>query len=230
MEPREQPRNEDFAGRHVVVTGGRGALGQAVVAHLAGRGARCHVPIRGEGAAALEGAELIAGIDLTDEAAVASFYRSLPPIWASIHLAGGFAMAPLAATSLAELTAQWQINAVTAFLATREAAGRMGEGEGRIVNVVSRAVAAPGPGMIAYVAAKAAVAAMTAAAAAELVGQGILVNAIAPSIIDTPSNRAAMPGADRSSWSQPADIAEVIGFLASPANRVTTGTIVGLRS
>ena len=217
MEPREQPRNEDFAGRDVVVTGGGGALGQAVVAHLAGRGARCHVPVRGEGGA---------GVDFTDEAAVTRFYGSLPPIWASIHLAGGFAMAPLLATTLAELTAQWQINTVTAFLATREAARRMGEGEGRIVNVVSRAAAAPGPGMIAYVAAKAAVAAMTAAAAAELAGQSILVNAVAPSIIDTPANRAAMPDADRSSWSRPADIAEVIAFLASPANQVTTGAIV----
>ena len=80
--------------------------------------------------------------------------------------------------------------------------------------------------MIAYVAAKAGVAAITQSLGVELVGDGILVNAVVPSIIDTPTNRVAMPSADHASWPQPAQIAETIAFLASPENALTTGTLV----
>ena len=73
---------------------------------------------------------------------------------------------------------------------------------------------------------KAAVAAFTQALAAELAGRNILVNAIAPSIIDTPTNRAAMPSADHVVWPKPEEIASTIAFLASPDNRVTTGAVV----
>jgi len=80
--------------------------------------------------------------------------------------------------------------------------------------------------MIAYTAGKAAVAAITRALAAEVAPEGILVNAVAPSIIDTPANRAAMPKADHSLWPTPAQIAETIAFLASPGNEVTSGAVV----
>ena len=202
-------------GRHVVVTGGKGALGGAVVALLEARGAIVHVPD-------------IATVDLANEAAAAGYYAALPPLWASIQLAGGFAMKPFADTSLAEFEAQWRTNAVTCFLACREAVRsiRKTSGGGRIVNVAARPVVVPTPGMTAYVAAKASVAAMTQALAAELVSESILVNAVLPSVIDTPANRAGRPDADHAAWPKPAELAEAIGFLASPQNTLTSGALV----
>jgi NAD(P)-dependent dehydrogenase (short-subunit alcohol dehydrogenase family) len=199
-------------GKHVVVTGGKGALGTAVVELCRARGATVHL---------LD----VPQIDATDEAQVIAFYDALPELWASIHLIGGFAMAPVRRTTLADFEQQWKLNTVTCFLACREAARRM-KGGGRIVNVAARPVLQPAGGMIAYVAAKAGVAAITQALGAELVGDGILVNAVVPSIIDTPANRLAMPGADHASWPRPAQIAETIAFLASAENTLTTGTLV----
>src|SRR5262252_686257 len=119
-------------GLHVVVTGGAGALGAAVVAELAGRGAACHVPRRED------------GVDLSVEENVAAWYRELPPIWASIHLAGGFAAAALVDTSLAAFRAQLDQNLVTCFLCCREAARALRRGGGgRIVNVAARPAAQP---------------------------------------------------------------------------------------
>jgi NAD(P)-dependent dehydrogenase (short-subunit alcohol dehydrogenase family) len=202
-------------GRHVVVTGGKGALGGAVVAWLEARSSIVHVPD-------------IATVDLSDEAAAVAYYAALPPLWASIQLAGGFAMAPLADTSFADLEKQWKLNTVTCFLACREAVRsiRKAGGGGRIVNVAARPVVVPTPGMTAYVASKAGVAAITQALAAELVKDRILVNAVLPSIIDTPANRASMPSADHAAWPKPAELAEAIGFLASPENTLTSGSLV----
>jgi NAD(P)-dependent dehydrogenase (short-subunit alcohol dehydrogenase family) len=202
-------------GRHVVVTGGNGALGGAVVAWLEARGAHVHVPD-------------LATVDLTDEAAATAYYAARPPLWASIQLAGGFAMANLTETSLADFEKQWRTNAVTCFLACREAvrAIRKAGGGGRIVNVAARPVLVPTGGMTAYAAAKASVAAITQGLAAELAGEQILVNAVVPSLIDTPANRAAMPNADHAAWPKPAELAEAIGFLVSPDNAVTSGALV----
>jgi len=202
-------------GRHIVVTGGKGALGGAVVAWLAQRGAIVHVPD-------------IATVDLSNEAQAAAYYAALPALWASIQLAGGFAMSPIADTTLADFEKQWRMNTVTCFLSCREAVRAMrkaGSG-GRIVNVAARPVIVPAPGVTGYAAAKAGVAAITQALAAELAGERILVNAVLPSIIDTPANRAAMPAADHDAWPKPREIAETIGFLASPENTLTSGTLV----
>jgi NAD(P)-dependent dehydrogenase (short-subunit alcohol dehydrogenase family) len=202
-------------GRNIVVTGGNGALGGAVVALLEARGASVHVPD-------------IATVDLTSEAAATAYYAQLPPLWASIQLAGGFAMAAITETSLAAFEQQWRTNAVTCFLACREAVRAIretGQG-GRIVNVASRAVLVPAGGMTAYAAAKASVAAITQALAAELIGERILVNAVVPSIIDTPANRASMPSADHASWPKPGELAQTIAYLASPQNALTSGALV----
>jgi NAD(P)-dependent dehydrogenase (short-subunit alcohol dehydrogenase family) len=202
-------------GRHVVVTGGKGALGGAVVALLEARGAIVHVPD-------------IATVDLSNEAAATAYYAALPPLWASIQLAGGFALAPLTDTSLADFEKQWRMNTVTCFLACREAVRsiRRAGGGGRIVNVAARPVLVPAPGMTAYVASKAGVAAITQTLAAELLPESILVNAVLPSLMDTPANRAAMPAADHAAWPKPAEVAEAIGFLASPQNALTSGALV----
>jgi len=202
-------------GRHIVVTGGKGALGGAVVALLEARGATVHVPD-------------IATVDLSNEAAATAYYAALPPLWASVQLAGGFAMAPLTETSLAGFEQQWRMNTVTCFLACREAVRsiRRAGGGGRIVNVAARPVLVPAPGMTAYVASKAGVAAITQALATELVGENILVNAVLPSLMDTPANRAAMPNADHAAWPKPAEVAEAIAFLTSPQNALTSGALI----
>ena len=226
----------DYRDRHVVVTGGTGALGSAVVGALVEAGAVCHVPfvIAAEADAfALRGhaqVKLVASADLADEAAVAKLYDGVPRLWASINLAGGFAMAPVADTNKSDLMAQLDMNFVTAFLCCRAAVNaiaRTGDG-GRIVNVAARPALEwrAGAGMVAYAASKAAVAALTVALAEEVTKAGILVNAVAPSIMDTPANRAAMPKADFSAWPKVAEVAATIRFLASPQNKVTRGAVV----
>ena len=226
----------DYRDRHVVVTGGTGALGGAVVGALIEAGAVCHVPY----VVAAEAerfrwrdhpkVELLAGIDLTDETAVAGLYDGVPNLWASIHLVGGFAMAPVGETTKAALMKQVDMNLVTAFLCCRAAVNAMtatGAG-GRIVNVAARPALEwrTGAGMVAYAASKAAVAALTVALAEEVVQAGILVNAVAPSIMDTPANRVAMPKADYAAWPKVEEVAATILFLAAPENKVTRGGVV----
>lgn len=167
-------------------------------------------------------------VSLDDEAQVTAFYDTLPELWASIHLVGGFAMAPIGATSLAAFESQWRLNSVTCFLACREAVRVMRRSKkgGRIVNVAARPTQLPVGNMTAYAASKAAVVAVTQSLAAEVLSENILVNAIVPSIIDTPANRASMPNADHSLWPTPGQLADTILFLASPENALTTGTLV----
>jgi NAD(P)-dependent dehydrogenase (short-subunit alcohol dehydrogenase family) len=226
----------EFSDRHVVVTGGTGALGIAVVEALIQAGAVCHVPWHTEAEAERfphrghRQVVLVGNTDLTDEAGVSRLFDGVSRLWASIHLAGGFAMAPVAETSKSALMRQVEMNFVTAFLCCRAAIPRMklgGDG-GRIVNVAARAALEwrSGAGMAAYTASKAGVAALTAALAEEVAKDGILVNAVAPSIMDTPANRKAMPKADYSAWPKVEEVAQTILFLASPNNQVTRGAIV----
>jgi NAD(P)-dependent dehydrogenase (short-subunit alcohol dehydrogenase family) len=204
----------EFAGRHIVITGAGGGLGPAVLEAFRAAGAVCHAPTRQE-------------LDLTDEKAVMAWYAALPSLWASVQVAGGFAMAPIAETTLEAFTAQWRINTVSAFLACREAVRRMDpKAGGRIVNVASLAALQHPGGKIAYVTAKSALAGMTQALAAETRASGILVNAVAPDTIDTPANRAAMPAADFTRWTAPGAIAKTILWLASPENDSVTGSIL----
>lgn len=201
---------------HIVVTGGQGGLGGAVVARLRASGAIVHVPDR-------------TALDVGSDASVRAFYGALPSLWASVHLVGGFSMAPLLDTDVSSLRAQWELNTVSAFLCTREAARRMqppaGSG-GRIVNVAARPALVATAGVSAYAASKAAVVSLTQTAALELKPFGILVNAVAPSTIDTPKNRADMPDAEFTRWPKPEEIAETVAWLVSPANTLVSGAVV----
>ncbi len=227
----------DFHDRRVVITGGAGTLGTAVVDALLAAGALCHVPCLDEAEAErfrLRGHErvkLAVTGSLADETAVGRLYQGIAPLWASIHIAGGFAAAALRETSLATLRRQLDMNVVSCALCCRAAVNAMigGAGKGgRIVNVAARAALEwrSGAGMVAYTASKAAVAALSVALAEEVAKDGILVNAVAPSIMDTPANRHAMPKADYALWPKVEEVAATILFLASPENRVTRGAVV----
>ena len=224
----------DYSGEHVVITGGTGALGTAVVAKLLAAGATCVVPYVHDAEAqrfphrGVAKVTLIAVADLADETAVAKVYDGVK-LWASIHIAGGFAPGKVADTGKAALMAQIDGNLVSCFLCCRAAVNAMqASGGGRIVNVAARPALEwrSGAGMTAYTVAKAGVAALTVALAEEVAKDNILVNAVAPSIMDTPANRKAMPTADFDAWPKVEDVAATIVFLASPDNRVTRGAIV----
>ncbi|HKP28928.1 MAG TPA: SDR family NAD(P)-dependent oxidoreductase [Gemmatimonadales bacterium] len=213
---------------NVVITGGDGGLGIAVVAAFEAAGATCHLPVFGATAAApVANAKVTGSVNLTDEAAVEAYYASLPPIAASVHLAGGFLAKPIAETSRADIEKQVSLNLITTFLCCREAVKALRKnGGGRIVNVAARVVEQPPGGMSAYVATKAAVAGLTRSLAAEVLKEKILVNAVLPSIIDTPANRASMPKADHDKWPKPEELARTIVWLASPENTLTSGALV----
>jgi NAD(P)-dependent dehydrogenase (short-subunit alcohol dehydrogenase family) len=139
-------------------------------------------------------------------------------------------MGGIAEADKSVLSQMLETNAVTCYLCCAAAVlamRRTGAG-GRIVNVASRQALEPrlGTSMVAYTASKAAVAALTEALAEEVAKDGILVNAVAPSIMDTVANRAAMPRADYTLWPKVKEVAATILFLASPDNQVTRGAVV----
>jgi NAD(P)-dependent dehydrogenase (short-subunit alcohol dehydrogenase family) len=200
-----------------------------VVGRLLADGVRCHVTYVDErelrGYAHTQAVDL-QRVDVFDEAAVQAFYAGLPQLDASVHLVGGFAMKAIADTTLADFERMLKLNAGSAFLCSREAIGRMRGRGGRIVNVAARPALVPTAGMIAYATSKAAVAALTQALSAEVAAEGIFVNAVVPSTMDTPANRRSMPGADFARWPKVEEVAETIAFLASARNALTSGALV----
>ena len=225
--------NLDLENKHIVVSGGTGALGSAVVGLLLESGAHCWIPDIHPGAPKSgdpegERVHVYHGVDLAKEDQARQFYAEPPSLWASIHVAGGFAMSDIADTSLDDFEKMWRMNTVSCFLSSREAVRRMRETGvgGRIINVAARPAVDPTGSMLAYTTSKAGVASITECLALELVGDDILVNAILPSMMDTPANRSAMPDADHATWPKTSDIAKTIAFLSSPANSVTSGALV----
>jgi NAD(P)-dependent dehydrogenase (short-subunit alcohol dehydrogenase family) len=226
----------DYDNRHVVITGGTGALGVAVVGALLAAGAVCHVPYRNEDEARRFphrdhlNVALVALGDLADESAVMAYYAGLDKLWGSIHIAGGFAFAPIGQSDESLLMTQLQSNLISTYLCSRAAiaAFRRGGSSGRIVNTAARQALESrlGANLTAYTVAKAGVVALTIALAEEVAKEGILVNAVAPSTMDTPANRASMPKADFNAWPKVEEVAATILFLASPQNTVTRGAIV----
>lgn len=231
----------DFTNLHVVVTGGTGTLGSAVTRQLLEAGAKVSIPCFDK--SELQDFELQdhqytwieTDIDLTNEEATQEFYNNavnaFGDLWGSIHIAGGFGMGSIEETSKADFMKQLNLNLVTCYNSCRAAVQLMRKSKysgGRIVNIAARPALEPrqGKGMNAYTVSKAGVAALTESLAAELVDENILVNALAPSIIDTPQNRSAMPNADFDDWPKPRQLAGQISYLISQENEVTRGSIV----
>ncbi|GMV59485.1 MAG: 2-hydroxycyclohexane-1-carbonyl-CoA dehydrogenase [Betaproteobacteria bacterium] len=227
----------EFANRTVVITGAAGNLGRAVAAAFASRGAALVLLDRSEEAlrkAYGSGDErrLLAAVDLLDAAQIEGLVKQVVARFGRIdvlcNIAGGFRMGEAVHETsdatwnfLMDLNARTLLNAVRAVVPQMLAAGG-----GKIVNV-GAASAQKGVAMMgAYVASKSAVIRLTESMAAELREKNINVNCVLPTIIDTPDNRAAMPGADPKRWVAPEDLASVILFLASDAARAIHGAAV----
>jgi NAD(P)-dependent dehydrogenase (short-subunit alcohol dehydrogenase family) len=224
-------------GKVALITGGTGALGRAVSAAFVAAGAHIVVTYVAdqelpsfEAAVPKERRE-IAQVELTNRAAidalVARIVTTHGHLDALLNLAGGFAAGSVTETKERELDRLFAMNVKTAFLCTQAVLPAMiRQRRGRIVNVTSRPALVGGAGVSAYAITKAGVAALTRAAADEVREHGVTVNAIAPSTIDTPANRAAMPNVDPACWVKPEEIAATLVFLASDAAAATSGAII----
>lgn len=222
----------------IVITGAAGALGRAVVRRFASAGARLVLLDRDEAvlAAAFPEAALRLALDVTDAADVARaaerIAREVGAVDTLVHVAGGFEMGePVHALSRDSWLRLMDLNAWSFACLAHAVVPLMRGRPGASVVAVSAASAGAGAArMGAYVASKAALQRLVEALAQELRADGIRVNSVAPTILDTPANRAAMPDADRSAWVDTAAAAETIAFLASPAAATLSGQHLKLGS
>lgn len=212
----------------VIVTGGLGALGRAVATTLKDRGHMVAVIDLATGASDAD--TVIGGVDLADVAAVSAAFAqaaaAMGGVDALINVAGGFTWEPVETGAVESWDAMYRINLRTAAIASRAVLAHLRSGA--IVNVGAAAAAAPGLGMAPYAASKAGVMALTQSLAEELKGRGIRVNAVLPTILDTPANRRDMPDADTGGWVSPRSAAKVVAFLISADAAAVTGVGITL--
>lgn len=225
-----------MADRVMIVTGGFGSLGRAVARVAAERGWRVAALDLAASAptdlAADEGwIEAEPGVDLTDPAAANKAIESVVSrhgrLDALLNIAGGFRWTPVADSDAAVWDLLFRMNVQSAVNASRAAIPHLiASGAGRIVCVGAGAAERAGVGMGPYAASKSGVHRFTESLAEELKAQGVTVNAVLPTIIDTPQNRADMPDADPAKWVSPTELAEVMLFLASEQASAVTGALV----
>lgn len=224
----------NLEGKRVAVTGGFGSLGSAVVSAMQAAGARVAAIDRADAppsSVSLGDAAVFGGADLADAAAAQATLekvaKALGGLDALVNIAGGFRWETLADGSVDTWDFLYRINLRTAVCASRAALPFLVEsGSGRIVNIGAQGAMKAAAGMGAYAASKSGVARLTEALAEELKDRGVTVNALLPSIIDTPPNRADMPKADFSRWVKPAELADAIMFLVSDRSRAITGALI----
>ena len=213
-----------------VVTGGFGALGRAVAAAFQAQGWTVASLDFAAAPAEAPGQLALGQIDLADAAAaqsaMCSVWQRLGGIDALLNIAGSFRWEPFDGGTAATWEQLYRTNVLTAVNASRAALPYLSDGAGRIVNIGANSALRGGAGVSAYTAAKSAVHRLTESLAEELKPRRITVNAVLPSIIDTPANRRDMPDADHSRWVAPADLAAVIAFLASPQAAAITGALL----
>lgn len=216
--------------RTVLVTGGTGGLGGAVTAAFLDAGWRVVVPQRQPGTD--DGPVRVVADLLTPEGAAraveAATAEPAAPLRAVVNLVGGYAADGLVhETPVEEFERMLRLNLRPTYLVTHAALPHlMASGDGAVVCVSARAAVSPFPGASGYAAAKAAVRAFAETVAVEYRQRGVRCNTVLPSVIDTPANRAAQPDADHGRWVPPAEIAEVIRFLASPESAPTSGASI----
>jgi NAD(P)-dependent dehydrogenase (short-subunit alcohol dehydrogenase family) len=215
----------------VLVAGGTGALGSAVVRELLDAGhpvtATWVVERERERMAAADGLSLVQA-DLMNPNDVDQAVKGVSDLGAVVNLVGGFAFGPrVHETEPEDWEGLLRLNLRPGFLLARAAMPRLVErGGGAYVGVSARAALRPFAGAAGYVTSKAAVIAFVQALDADYRADGIRANAILPSVIDTPANRAAEPDADHSRWVHPAEIAKMIRFLVSDDSSVTSGAAI----
>jgi NAD(P)-dependent dehydrogenase (short-subunit alcohol dehydrogenase family) len=222
--------------KYVLLTGGTGGLGLGVTPTVLARGAVVTVPYHNP-----DHVEQLKQVvppddytkiqfvpaDLQDEQSVQQLIDKMPRVDVLIHLVGGFAIGKTHLYSFADWQRDFDLNLSTTFLTCKHSLRRMLEQDyGRIVTVASRGAVEPAGQLAAYCASKAGVVALTKAIAAETKGTNITANVVLPSMIDTPSNRAAMGDANAHTWVNPASLAQTICFLASEAAQDVRGAAV----
>ena len=227
--------------RVAIISGGTGALGRAVSEHFLANGAKvsvpyiidAEVPLFNERASRFPASSAwLSKVDVGDEQQVAKFVEETAGKFGKvdilINLVGGFwGFKTVADTTLAEWQAMFDINLKPTFLLCRAAVPVMQKNKfGRIVSVSSRTGLTGAGEFAAYAIAKGAIKTFTASLAEEVLADNVLVNAIAPSTIDTEANRKAMPKAKHENWVKPEDIARTLAFLCSEQNQVTSGAVV----
>ncbi len=224
-----------FEGKKVVVTGGTGALGSAVSQAFLAAGAKVHSSYIVD--AEIE--NLTSGlrennhfkttkVNLTDETSVRDWFSEIDGPDILVNVAGGFSMSMLRETDYSAWQHMINMNLNTAFLTSREAV-RLMTGHGRIINVGAFAATRVVPGMCAYTTSKGGVIHLTEVLAEETLAEKITVNAVLPTIMDTPGNRAAMPDADFSTWVPLENVEDTVLFLADEKSWHITGACIPLR-
>ena len=228
--------------RAAIVTGGTGALGQAIVQRLLADGAAITVPYIVDE----ERERLLAAVgerdrprvtleraDVTDDRVMGALVDAVVKRHGGVDIlvsaVGAFAGGALVETDRATWERMLTLNLTSVFVAARAAVPAMiAGGYGRVVVIASRAVVPPAGGFIAYTAAKAGAIAFTQALASEVKAAGVTANAVLPSTMDTPANRAAMPGADPKTWVPVEAVANAVAFLAAGSSAHITGTLLAI--
>jgi NAD(P)-dependent dehydrogenase (short-subunit alcohol dehydrogenase family) len=231
------PRNSE---RTVVISGGTGALGRALLARFLAAGDRVVIPwIVKREVEALEtdqsvlvrsGRIALVDADIAEEAGARRVAEAAPDAAVLVNAAGGFAGgSPVHETDLELWERMWRMNVRTAVALSRALLpGMLARRSGSIANVASRAALDLPAGLGAYATAKRAVLSLSEVLQKEVAAQGVRVNTILPTTIDTPANRAAMPNADFSQWTSPEKIAEVVFWLASDAGATVRGGVISV--
>lgn len=218
-----------LAGKRIAITGAFGSLGAAVVQAALAAGAQVAAIDRAEAPADAHGAQAFGGVDLADDAqakaAIDAAAQALGGLDALVNIAGTFRFEMLADGSAETWDFLYRVNLRTAVAASQAALAHLPDG-GRIVNIGAASALKAGAGVGAYTASKSGVMRFTESLAEELKPRGITVNAVLPSILDTPPNRKDMPKADFGKWVAPAQLAHVIVFLLSDQASAITGALI----